>query len=291
MTKPLKIVFGLLGSLLVLVIVGLIVAAVFIDSIARKGVEAGSSYALGVPTTLDKASVGILSGQFSMNGLRVDNPKGYNGKFMDLGKGAVAVSLGSLASDTVVVPKFELADLRVDLERNSGGSNYDVILGNLKKLDKGEKPKDQSAPQKKFKIGEISITNVNVHLDLGGPSGLTKVDVPIHEIKLTNVGSDGSGVDIAKLTSIVLEAVLKAAVEKGGALIPADISGELRAHLSQLTGLDKLGVEAVGKLGEQATKIEGQVGKAAKDAEKGLQDQVNKSLQDLLKQPQKKPDK
>ena len=78
-----------------------------------------------------------------------------------------------------------------NLERNAGGANYSVILDNLKKLDKGEKPKDPNAPQKKFKIGELSITNINVHLDLlGGAAGaLTKVDVPIHEIKLTNIGS------------------------------------------------------------------------------------------------------
>ena len=75
-------------------------------------------------------------------------------------------------------------------------------------------------------------------------------------------------------------------------------SGELKAQLAQLTGLEKVGTQVIGKLGEQATKIEGQVqgelGKAAKDAEKGaqgLEDQVNKTLGGLLKQPEKKPDK
>lgn len=288
MTKPLKIVFGLVGSLLVLIIVVLIVAGIFIDSIARKGVEVGATYALGVPTTLDKASVGIISTQFTMNGLKVQNPKGWDGKFLDLGQGTVAVSLGSLASDTVVVPKFALSDVEVDLERNSSGANYNVILDNLKKLDKGDNPKDSNASQKKFKINEITITNVTVHLDmLGASGGMTKVNVPIAQIRLTNVGSDGSGVDIPKLTSIVLEGILKAAVEKGGGLIPSDISGELQAGLGQLSGLGGVGLEAVGKAGEQATKIGKDLGKDAK----GLEDQVKKGLGGLLGGSDKKPDK
>jgi hypothetical protein len=131
---------------------------------------------------------------------------------------------------------------------------------------------------------------VTVHLDmLGASGGLSKVDVPIHEIRLTNVGSDGSGVDITKLTSIILEAVLKAAVEKGGGLIPADISGELQAGLGQLSGLANVGVEAVGKAGEQASKIiGGQIGKDVQKDVKGVEDQVKKDIGDLLKQPEKK---
>jgi hypothetical protein len=284
MTKPVKIAVGLIGSLLLLVIIVLVVAFVFIDSIAKTGIEKGATFALGVNTTLDKASVGILSGQFSMNGLKVDNPKGFDGKFLDLGKGGVAVSLASLTSDTVVLPKLDLADMQLDLARNSSGANYKIIMDNLQRLESGSKPSEPATSGgKKFKISEISITNVNVHLDLvGGPGGLTKLDVPIQEIKLTNVGSDGSGVDMSKLTSIILEAVLKAAVDKGGNLIPSDIAGELQNGLSRLSGLSNVGVEAVGKLGEKATKLGGQIEKDLQKGVGGSADQLKKGLGDLM---------
>jgi hypothetical protein len=299
MKKPVKIALGLAGALLALILIALLVAGLFIDSIARKGIEAGASYALEVNTKLDKANVGIFSGTFAMNGLSVDNPKGFNGQFLKLGSGGVAVSLSSLTSDTVVLPKLSLANLDVDLERNASGANYKILLDNLKRLESGQKPKEpaQQGPSKKFKINEISITDVNVHLDLvGGPAGLTKVNVPIHEIKLTNVGSDGSGVDLPQLTSIILEAVLAAAVDKGGGLIPADINADLKANLQQLSGLAGVGVETVGKVGEQVTKLGGDLGKAAKDIQnevQGTADQLKKGLGGLLQgpQPEKKSDK
>jgi hypothetical protein len=271
MTKPIKIVVRLAIGLLGLLIIAFLVAATFIDSIARKGIEAGATYALGVPTALNKADVGILSGSFSMAGLSVDNPKGFDGKFLGLGHGGVAVSLGTLASDTVVLPKLELSDVSVDLERGSSGANYKIILDNLKRLDSGQKSKEPSAPGKKFKINEILISNVAVHVSvLGGPG----VNVPIQEIKLTNVGNDGSGVDMAKLTSTILEAVLSAAVSKGGGLIPSDISNELKGGLEQLSSLGNVGVEAVGKAGEEVTKI-------GKDVQ-GATEQLKKNVGDLI---------
>jgi hypothetical protein len=294
--KPVKIVLGLATGLVILLVAACIVGLVFVDSIAREGIQAGATYALGVNTTLDKASVGVVSGKFSMNGLKVDNPKGFDGKFLSLGNGGVAVSLGSLTSDTVVLPKFQLTDVEMDLERGSSGANYQIILDNLKKLESGKKSQEPaSKSEKKFKINEISIKNVVVHVDmLGGPGGVTKLNVPIDEIKLTNVGSDGSGVDIPKLTAIVLQAILAAAVEKGGGLIPADISNELKGGLQQLSGLANVGVEAVGKAGEQVTKIGGVLGK---DVQKGVQDvgdQLKKGIGDLIpgaKKPEKTPDK
>jgi hypothetical protein len=291
MLKPVRIVVGLVGTLIVLLIVGVVIAGIFIDSIARKGIEAGSTFALGVPTSLEKASVGITSGTFSMAGLTVDNPKGFEGKFMTLGSGSVAVSLSSLTSDTVVLPKFQLSDLELDLERGSSGANYQIILDNLKRLESGQKSKEPSKPGKKFKISEISISNVTVHADmLGGPAGLTKVNVPIHEIKLMNVGSDGSGVDIPELTSVILEAILAAAIDKGGGLIPADIMGDLKGGLGQLSGFTKVGVQTIGKAGEQLTQLSGDLGKATQGVQKGVEDvegQLKKGLEGLI--PGSKP--
>ena len=257
MKKPVKILLGVLGGLLGLVIIAVVCAAMFVNSIAREGIQLAATYALGVNATLDSASVGLVSGNFAMDGLRVDNPKGFDGKFMQLGHGGVAVSLGTLSSSAIVLPKLELSGLDIDLERNATGANYAVIMSNLKRLESGQtqQPKASSGPGKQFKINEISITNVTARVDLlGGPGGVSKLTIPIQEIRLTNVGSDGSGVDLAKLTSIILQAVLTAVVDKGGGLIPADVANEIKSGLNQLTGLSGVGVQALGKVGEDATK-------------------------------------
>jgi hypothetical protein len=281
MTKPVKIIVSVVGGGLLLVVVALVVTLIMIDSVAKTGIEKGGSYALGVPTALDSASIGIASGKFGLSGLAVDNPQGFEGKFLKLGDGGVEVSLGSLMKDTVVLPRLALSDVELDLKRTSSGSNYGIILDNLKKLESGEKAKPkEEKPGKTFKIGEVVISNVVVHLDLvGGPSGLTSVNIPIHEVRLTNVGSDGSGVDIAELTSILLQAIIAAAVDKGGSLIPADIAGDLKGGLQQLSGLADVGVEAVGKVGEQVSKLG--LGEAASGAVKDATDTL-KGLGGLL---------
>jgi hypothetical protein len=288
MKKPVKIVAGLVVSVVLLVVVGLVVALLMIDSLAKRGIESGGTYAMGVNTSLDNASIGLTSGKFGLTGLSIENPKGFEGKFLKLGNAGLDVSLGSLMKDTVVVPRFALTDVEVDLKRNASGSNYDAILKNLKRLESQDKaaPKDDK-PGKQFKIGEIDIKNVVVHLDLiGGPAGVTNLNIPIAEIKLTNVGSDGSGVNIAELSSIILQAILAAAVEKGGGLIPADVMGDLNAQLGQLSGLADVGVEAVGKLGEEVTKLSGGL-KSAGDAVKGIGDAA-KGIGGLFESKEKK---
>jgi hypothetical protein len=212
----------------------------------------------------------------------VKNPEGFEGDFLKLGQGGVEVSLGSLMKDTVVLPKLALSDVELDLKRNASGSNYGVILNNLKRFESEEKPKSDKEG-KKFVISEVVINNVVVHLDLvGGPAGITNVNIPIHEVRLTNVGSDGSGVSIAEMSSIVLQGIIAAAVDKGGSLIPDDVLGDLQGGLKQLSGLAEVGVETVGKISEKVTKLGGEIGKAAGDAVKDATGSITKGLGDLL---------
>ena len=84
--------------LIVLVVIVVGAAFFYVDSIAKGAIERGATYALGVNTTLGSADVGLLSGEFSMSGLDVDNPEGFvEAHFLRLGTGYVSVSLGATA--------------------------------------------------------------------------------------------------------------------------------------------------------------------------------------------------
>jgi hypothetical protein len=298
MKRPVKLALWLVGTPIVLLLLLLFVGLFFINGAARRGVEAGGTYALGVNTSLDRLSIGLLSGKLSMGGLRVANPQGFKSdKFMSLGEGDVAVSLASLTKDTIVVPTFALDTIDVNLEKQGGKSNYQVILDNLQKLSAGKPGENKPAPKqegpgKKLVINDLTIRNVTIHADLvdapGAVGKLTNVTVPISEIKLTNVGKDtgsgvgGSGVTVGQLSSIIVQAVLKAAAEKGGDVL-GPIGGELKGAISQLGDLDRVGVQVVGKAGEAAQ----QVGKAAGDVEKKVEGTVDK-LKGLLPGDKKK---
>ncbi len=287
-----KWIIRIVVVVVVVVVVGIAAGAMFINSIARKGVEAGSTYALGVPTSLGSAKVGLMSGEFSMSGLKVDNPKGdfTTPDFLTLGSGNVAVSLGSLQSDTVEVPTFRLSDITLNLERKGDKSNYKIILDNLKRFESGEsKPAEPSSePSKNFVIKELLIENVKVHVDLLPVGGqLSQVDVPIDKIELKDVGSGGKDVKISDLAGVILKTIMTVAVQKGGQL-PGDIANELTNGLGQLQDLGDQGitvllgdggvVQTLGKTGEELGKKAGEVGKQAEEGVKKLGEGIGNIL-------------
>ena len=277
----------ILGGLVVLLIVGVVVVVMSINSIAKTGIEKGGTYALGVKTTVSSVSVGILSGKFGMSGLKVANPDGFKSdKFMSLGDGGVQVSLGTLRKDTVDLPSLGLDTLEVNLEKTGGKANYNVILDNLKKVT-GSGGESKPAPQpagkeKKFIINDLSIKKVTVHADLiGGPGDLTKVTVPIDEVHLKDVGKDKGGVTMGELSGIIVQAILTAAIEKGGGLIPADMLGDLKNGLAGLGDLSKLGLNVVGDAKGTLEKVGGEAGKAVEEGSKKVEE-IGKGLGGLI---------
>lgn len=276
------------AAVLVVLLIGAFVAlALTVDSLAKTGIEKGGTFALGVPTHLASADVGIMSGEFGMKGLSIENPKGFSRpEFFGLGEGKVAVSLGSLRQDVVRVPKMEFTGIRVDLERTSSGSNYNTILENVKRFENKDKPAAPKDEGKKFIIDEIVIRDVSVRADvIGIPGASPAVTIPIREVRLKNVGTAEGGATPAQIATVVVKAVLASAVEAGGGLIPADIAGELKGGLSQLQGLGEYGVEAIGQAGEVLKGIGGAAGEALQDVGKGVKDaaeSVTGGLKNLL---------
>lgn len=287
--KLFKRLIGVIVVLVVLLAVGVVVGAVYIDSIAKAAVERGGTYALGVPTTLNSADVGLLQGGFDMKGLEVDNPPGYkSASFLTLGEGGLKVALGTLRKDVVEVPRLALSDIQINLEKSEGTANYQVILDNLKKLestDPAQQPKEASG--KKFVINEVEINNVRVHVDLLPIGGaLTQADITLDKVVLKDVGSAGKGVPLPQVASIILKALMSAVVNKGGDILPADLLGDLKGRLDQLKNLDELGVRLTADVKEQATKtIEGVkegVEKKIDDTKKDVEKKLEEGLKGLI---------
>jgi len=275
MKKLLKLVV----LLVVLVIIGLGAVVYYIDAIARTGIEKGATHALGVPTTLEKADVELLGGEFSMSGLKVANPAGFDAPhFLRLNEGAVAVSLGSLREDTVELPHLTLAGVDVHLEKKDGKGNFNVIMDHLKRFE-SDAPRDPDSKQ--FVIRKVEVRNVNAHVDVVPIGGqLTKLDVPIDSIVLKDVGS-GGGVDMSELTSVLLKAVLAAIIQKGGGIIPADLLGDLQGQFAKLEGLGDFKVEVAGQALQGFGSVTEGLGEAVEDVGKNIGDEAGKALEGL----------
>jgi len=268
-----KRVLLILAVLIVVLIAGLFVGTLLlVNSVARKAVEQGGTYALGVATTLERAQVSIFNGTFGMHRLNVANPEGFESEhFLRLGHGHMALTIGSLAQDVIELPVLLLEDISLVLERRDGKANYDVIMENLQRFES----KDDDAPEKDGPgviIREITIRNVHVRADLVPAGGsLTRIDVPIDLITLRNVGTDGADpVPVSEIFAIVFKAILNATIENAGGLLSEDLLGDLRGRLAGLESIGNINVEGVRGAAEDAAREAQErlrdVGGAAKDA-------------------------
>jgi len=282
----------ILVLLLVLVVGGVIAYGISqIDVLAKSAVEQGGTYAMGVETKVDSVDIGLAAGTFDLAGLKIANPPGFKEpRFLTLDKGGVSVNPQSVQQPVVELPKLSLSGLTVNLEKSGGDANYNTILANLKKLS-GDGT-SASTPGKRFVVREVAITGVVINADVLGLGAVSpRLSIPIHQVKLLNVGQGqggvkDSGVTAEQLASIIVQPVPSAAVDTGG--LPADILGDLQAQLAQSGDLSEIGVEMVEKLGGTAKHLTGAVEDVARQVEdignkaRETVDQVKKDLEGLI---------
>ena len=292
-----KLVLKIVAVVVVLVIASVIAAFVWIDQVAKAGVEGGATYALGVDTKLDSMSVGVFSGRVAMTDLRVSNPPGFESPhFMRVDQGGIAVTLGTLMQDKVVLPELTLSGLRLNPIHHQGQANYKTIIDNLKKFESKEGSAAEPGPSrqgKRFVIEKVSIRDVQVEVELLPVGGsLTKVPVVIERLELENVGSDSEkGVLLAELTDVILKGILTAVLNQAGHVLPADIAGELTAGLGRLKGLGDVSVQVVGEVtavvveqvGAVTEKLAKGAGKVVEDTAHEIDQELEKSSKELEK--------
>jgi hypothetical protein len=257
--KPVKILIGLAALLIVLVLGGVLVGFTMIDSLVRKGVEKGGTYALGVPTELASADVGVFGGTVALAGLRIANPEGFKGDaFLTLGDGGLAVSLGTLRQDVVEVPSLSLTNIDLHLERAGEQANYQIILDNLKRFESGDAPTPKDGEGgKRFIIRKVEIRDVAAHIQLIPLGGeLSTIEVVVPAVILTDVGAD-KPLKLGELMNVVTQALLSTIAANANGALPEDLARELTDRLGQLDALKAQGIGVAADFGEGLEKVVG----------------------------------
>ena len=277
--KGIKKLIKFLIFLLILVVIAGGVAYFYVDSIAEKAIERGGEMALGVPTELDKVHVSLWGGEASLRGLRVANPAGFQERtFLNLGQGEAAVSIGSLMSDTVRLPRIRLRDITINLEQQGKKNNVQPLLARAKSMAGDKQPAaGQAEAGKKFIVEYFTLDNVEVNAALEMLGQSSNVTMKLPKIELRNLGDQENGLTMPELVQKVVQAVLAAAQNSSGQFSPA----LQRLLAGELGDLDAIKSQVVGKARAQVEgAIEGLKKKVPADLPEGVNKEVEKMMDD-----------
>jgi hypothetical protein len=239
-----------LGALLLLALLALGAVWWRLDALAERMIERGATARLGVETEVRGLLLRPLSGVLTLRGLRVANPPGFAGDFLDVDRARGELDVATLRSEVVEVPRIVLTGVVLALEETPAGSNYDAILEHLARGAEHE----AAAEGPSVRVHELLIEDVVAHVRLAPATPPITLAIP--EIRLTALGGPG-GASAGQITAHVVRAILVAvATEAPG--VPLALAGRL------LTGLGLSGAaELLRDAGERGLD-------AARDALRGI---------------------
>jgi uncharacterized protein involved in outer membrane biogenesis len=238
---------GAIG-ILALVVAGLIVAVVFLNGIVKTGVETVGPKLAGVPITLDKVNIGLLTGSAKVEGLVVGNPSGYKApSAISVGLVEVGVNPFSVLSDKIVVRTVRVIAPDITFEGNplTGNNNISKILDNLNAAAKSasaapatNQPAAAAKPAKKLEVDDFLISDAKVHFN-----GVT---LPLPPVHLTDLGQGPDGItaaDLSKkvfseLTSAIIKVVASSTTDigKGAEKDTAEAVNKIKSGIGSLFG-------------------------------------------------------
>ncbi len=221
----------------VLLVVAAVAALFWSDSLLKKGVEAGGSAALGVRTTVGKASLGLLSGHISLSGLSVANPTGFKpSPLLDVPEASAKVSFGSVLKSVIEVPLLEIRGARLRIEQGPGGSNVGAVMDYMK-----GRPGSGGSDGKKLVIRTLRILDTTVTAEVGalGQTVASK-EITIPKIEVENVGEGGGGAVVAEVAATVMRALLDSVARNGAGILPADLTTDIGTRLQGILGSGRI---------------------------------------------------
>jgi uncharacterized protein involved in outer membrane biogenesis len=239
MKKIKRILWGVVVALIVLIIGSAIVADVFLDDIAKEGIETVGSGMVKVSVKLDGVHLSLLTSSAKIKGLVVGNPEGYKTPHaINIGLVTVAVNPLSVLSDKIVVRSVHVEALEITLEGNPfGRNNLKKIMDDVNAVAKSGGPAATNAPAqagkkpaRKYEVDDLLITGAKVHVGISG----REMTLPLPPIHLTDLGRNNDGLTTTELTRHVLDAVTTAALNAVGSAF-TDI-GKSAGNLGKETG-------------------------------------------------------
>jgi hypothetical protein len=288
-----------LGVVVLLLVVGLVIFLLTLDSTIKAAVEEGGSHAMKTEVKLEKVDLSLTGGKAALKGFAVANPEGYPARAaISLDEVSTEIKLSSLTSDVIEVPSIIIRKPTISIDTKSAGlkgSNIQQLLENLDETaaeyagsDEGgtetpaekpaEKPAEPAGKPQHYRVGKILITDITVGFS---DSLLTKGEAKTLVIKEVDVPNLSTEMTMGEIIKVSINAIMRTAAKQGGPI--ADFASQLGGGRVKevVDDVKKQGQDALDrlkKIGEDATQ-------GSKEGKKPGEviDDVKKGIGDLFK--------
>lgn len=223
------------GVIVALVVLAFAAATFVVNRETAAAIEEHTGNALGVPASLDRASVNLLTGGFTLTDLAVTNPEGFEAaRVIEMGRGDGRIRLTTFFGEVVELSRLTISDTELHLERRDGRGNYEPILAHY--VEEGRHLGD---PDRRYVIDELLVRDVIVHLDVLPEIGEeARLSVLVEELRLTGVGEADAGLMLEEVVGVLVQALLDAAFERAAEELPGAVLRRLRDRLDRLPELE-----------------------------------------------------
>lgn len=245
--KVFKILGGLVGLLVALIIAALIYVSMNLNSLVKQAVEDVGPKLTQTPVKLNEVDITLSEGRLSLRGFVIENPEAFTSpSAFQFDEFTVQLKPESLTNDVVVIQDIVINGIGITAEQVGTQTN---LLEIKKSIDSYLPPgspqsQEQSAGQgKRFMVERLRFADANLKV-LTEKYGERTVAVPGFEMK--NIGNTEEGVTAEQLASMALKALTdrakKAAEKEIQNLVTDEAKAKVQEKLEERKqeGLDKL---------------------------------------------------
>jgi hypothetical protein len=210
-----------------------------IGPIIKAAIEKYGSEATQSQVSVKSVTLSASSGQGTITGVIVDNPKGFTApRAFELGSIALTVDTGTITRNPIEIKSVEIQAPRVTYEQGTSGNNLQTLQKNVQQYaggspsartpSGGSKPPTGNAaspspastsaaqPERKLIIDRLDVVNGEVTVTATLLQGRTlKTKLP--DIHLTDIGKKEGGATPAQVAQLVVAAISEQAAKAGAA--------------------------------------------------------------------------
>ncbi|MBI4621810.1 MAG: hypothetical protein HY736_01155 [Verrucomicrobia bacterium] len=240
------------GGLIALALVAFIALQFFLGSIVTAGINKFAPRLTQTTVKLAGANISPLTGQGTLSGLVVGNPRGWSeNNLCALGEIHLDVAPFSLFGDHIVVNEIEIEAPEFNYETKIVASNVKDLLKNIEQVtgsrDKAVAPVAKSGRPIKLEVKRFRLKNGKVRLSVGA----TVMTVPMPPIELAGLGTKEGGITPDQLVLAIMKDVTASIV---GAAVQAAGQIDWTSKAAATEGIKKAGDAIKGLFGGEKKK-------------------------------------